>query len=102
MHTSPEEANGRIENDITGLPSGDQLIQLAYATAIRSLPGTPPMDETNSLYICPPTSQGIAAGSWVPEEVTNAQLYQVGDYLLPKDSPVFVPGSGSYIDSIRR
>ena len=102
MHVNHEKVNGRIDKDINAIPSGDQLIQLAYATAIKSLPGTPAIDDINSLYICPPTSQGIAAGDWVPKDITNAQLYRVGDYLLPKDSPVFVPGSGSYVDSIRK
>jgi len=80
-------------------PSGDSLIQLAYAEAVKSFLGIP--GDNQSIYVCPVTTQGLAAGSWVPQEVTNGQLYQTGDYLLPTDTPVFVPGVGSYSDILR-
>lgn len=63
--------------------------------------GTPFLGKNTSLFVCPPTQQGIAAGPWVPREVTNNQIYRIADNLLPSDSPVFMPEGSSYFRALR-
>lgn len=90
-----------VRSQAVSVPSGDELIQLAYADAIRPYLTEAPLGKGQVLYVCPPTQQGIAGGQWVPSEVTNAQIYTIGDYLLPENTPVFIPGSGSYIRTLK-
>lgn len=90
----------KVAGDAATVPQGDQLIQLAYADAIQPFLATT-LGEKEAVYVCPLSQAGIAAGNWVPDEVTNGQIYTAGDYLLPRDTPVFIPGSGSYTKTLQ-
>lgn len=84
------------------LPDTDSIIWKAYGNVIKGLiaPGGS-IGEDTFVYVCPPTQAGIAAGPWIFPAVTNNQIHHVADSLLTTDTPLFLPGGGSYFDALR-
>lgn len=80
---------------------GTDLLWRGYAKQItQKLAGGGSLGKHNAVYICPLTTQGIAAGEHIFPEVTNNQLFRAVDSLLDPTSPVYVPGEGSYFNTV--
>lgn len=86
---------------MASVPQGDDLIQRAYAQAILPLIAPEALGPGQQVSFCPVTQQGLCGGQFVPSEVTNEQTYEVADGLLPMQSPIYVPGTGSYITALQ-
>lgn len=80
---------------------GTDSLWRSYAKQItEKLAGGGSLGKRNAVFVCPLTTQGIAAGEHIFPEVTNNQLYRAVDSLLNPTSPVYVPGEGSYFNTI--
>ena len=53
------------------------------------------------IYVPPFNSQAIPAGDVVDNRITNFAVFGAGNTLLPEDSPLYVPGTASYVDRLR-
>lgn len=85
----------------TTVDQGTDLLWRSYAKQVTAkLSGGGGLGDRNAVFICPLTTQGVASGEHIPVEVTNNQLYRAVDSLLDPKSPVYVPGEGSYFNTV--
>jgi len=85
------------------ISGAEEAIWRGYASQIKSfLVGNGDLGKDGAVFVTPLTTQGIAAGDWIDPSVTNCQLYRVSDSLMSRDSPVYIPGSGSYFSTVQQ
>lgn len=78
-----------------------QIAWRAYGTWIRNaLVGGGSLGSSNYVYVTPPTTVGVQAGTVVPDAVTNHQIYPLADVLQLPDEPVYTGVGPSYVESL--
>lgn len=60
------------------------------------------LGDNGAIYTCPITFRGLSGGQYINPGVTNNQLYQIADSLLPLNQPVYLPTEGSYFSSLQQ
>jgi hypothetical protein len=86
----------------TTVDEATDLLWRSYAKQItQKIAGGGDLGDSNAVFICPLTTQGIASGAHVATEVTNNMLFRAADSLLDPQSPVYVPGAGSYVRALQ-
>ncbi|KAF8877751.1 hypothetical protein CPB84DRAFT_357196 [Gymnopilus junonius] len=80
----------------------DAIFARAYASAIKKKLQLE-VGEDKVLFLSPLVQRGIPAGSLIPPEITNFEVYAFGDTLLTADNPSYFGGGGnpSYIQDLR-
>lgn len=71
----------------------------AYNTSLRKFifQGKDLDKAKQAFYTAPIGAMAIPVGNNIPQPITNLGIYQTGDTLLDINNPIFVPGTGSYI-----
>ncbi|KAF4335363.1 hypothetical protein FBEOM_10772 [Fusarium beomiforme] len=79
-----------------------EKIWIKYALGIQSWSGKDGKPDPNAMYfIASAVNKGPAAGSFVPDQNTNNDLFEQCDALIADTSPVYNPGNaGSYFDCV--
>ncbi len=82
---------------------GNRLIWKAYAIALRThLTTIDKLDlSAKAIFVASPLQYGIPAGTLVPNEITNEQLYRKADAVQDRRSPSYSPDGGSYFEFAR-
>jgi hypothetical protein len=82
---------------------GDRLIWKAYAIALRThLTTIDKLDlSAKAIFVASPLQYGIPAGTLVPNEITNEQLYRKADAVQDRRRPSYSSDGGSYFEFAR-
>ncbi|KAH6663233.1 hypothetical protein B0J14DRAFT_279213 [Halenospora varia] len=83
--------------------SGERLVWKAYAIALRMhLTTIDKLDQSSkAIFVASPFQYGIPAGSLVPDEITNEQLYRKADAIQDRRRPGYSSDGGSYFEFAR-
>jgi hypothetical protein len=69
------------------MSDGNRFFWKAYASTIKKLMNSRPVDEHTRIYIAPANSTGVPAGKAIPQECTNLSIYENVDFLLDPTNP---------------
>jgi hypothetical protein len=62
--------------------------------------GATPRPGIDYIFVTPPTVGTLQAGTPIPQQVTNAQLFKLADTLQRPDAPIFDTTGDSYVTSL--
>ena len=83
------------------MSNADNMLWLAYADLIRRQLQVTDIGPNDVIFPYPVTQRGTAAGSAIPDPVTNFLVFNSADNLRPADSPDSRT-AGSYAGELRQ
>jgi hypothetical protein len=86
--------------------SADEASKIAYRAygdfVVKGLTGGVPLKQgSDYIYVLPPTSAGVRAGTVVPEAVTNFDILPLANTMQLPDEPLYQTTGPDYVQQLK-